>query len=509
MPSKDAARPLVFDSAATTIETICAIARDGAKVAIGQEAVASIDAAYACLVRHVEGGEAIYGVSTGLGAAVDTRIDPTDSAGQYRIALPRAVGVGRLAAAAQVRAMIAVRIARFCLGYSGVSSPVVQRLADMLNCDIHPDVPLTGSIGEADLAPLAHIALVLTGEGTITLQDGRVVSGAEAFEAAGLTLPTFGIKDGLSLISSNAASVGLACLLLQDIKHVLDAHVGAVALSFEGFRASMTPLDPLATRLRPAPGQAEAALAIRSFLEGGDLTGANAARRLQDPLSLRCAPSVIGAALKALKAAWAATGLELRSSDDNPAVLASEDLILPTGNFDATHMALAFDTLGLALARLAAMAAERMMKLLSPALSDLPRFLAPQAPGANGFGALQKTIAALTAEISHLAMPMPFVVTPVADRVEDYASLAMSVVDKSARLIEKLRYLTAIEMIVAARAIDLRGEIKLGGEAQALFDAVRSIVPPLDMDRSPSADIYALAERIEAGRLLSPVLEMG
>jgi histidine ammonia-lyase len=505
----DAKEQLIFGASGSGIEGICAVARGGASLAIGGDALAAIKAAYACLVSHAKRGDAIYGVSTDLGAGVGTRVDPSDSSRQYRIPHARAVGVGRFATTSEARAMMAARIARFCLGYSGVSAPVVLALVDMLNHGIHPNVPMTGSISEADLAPLAHIAVVLTGAGSVMLDDGRVVSGAEAFQAAGLTLPVFGIKDGLSLISSNAASVGLACLLLEDAGRVLDAHVGAVALSFEGFRASIDPLDPLASRLRPAPGQAESAAAIRAFIEGGDLVEPNAARRLQDPLSLRCAPSVVGASFDALKAAWAATELELRSSDDNPAVIAEQDVVLPTGNFDATHLALAFDMLGLSLARLAAMAAERIMKLLSSGFSDLPRYLAPEGPGSNGFGALQKTVAALTAEIGHLAMPMPFVVTPVADRVEDYASLAMSVIDKSQRLIEKMRYLTSVELIVAARAIDLRGDIKLGDKGRVLFDAVRSIVPPLGADRSSSADVYALAAEIEAGTLLDRVLAIG
>lgn len=506
MTADPGATIVTFDRTGGSVEAICAIARDGAGLSIDSGATAAIDAAYACLVRHAGKGEAIYGVSTGLGAAVDTRVNPSQGSAQHRIPRARSVGIGRFAEVDEVRAMMATRVARFCLGYSGVSSPVVQTLADMLNHAIHPRVPMTGSIGEADLAPLAHIALTLTGEGVVIGADGRPTSGAEAFSAAGLALPDFGIKDGLSLISSNAASVGLACLLLQDARQVLDAHLGAIALSFEGFRASVDPLDPLAARLRPGPCQSEAAAAIRALLDGGDLIATKAARRLQDPLSLRCAPAIAGTAMHALRGAFAAVELELRSSDDNPSVLADEDVVLPTGNFDPTHMVLAFDMLGLSLARLAAMAAERMMKLLSPGLSDLPRFLAPDEPGANGFGALQKTIAALTAEIGHLAMPMPFAVTPVADRVEDYASMSMSVIDKTVRLVEKLRYLTAIELIVAARAVDLRGGIMLGHGAKDLFEKVRGIVPPLVTDRSSSDDIYALSDAIRIAGLLPPQL---
>jgi histidine ammonia-lyase len=504
----DGRKNVTFGAGGTTVDMICEVARDAAEVTIAEDAMAGIEAAYDCLVRHAEGGQAIYGVSTGLGAAVDTKVAPSTGPSQYRIPRARAVGVGRFAEPDEVRAMMAARIARFCLGYSGVSATTVGALAKMLNRSVHPQVPMTGSIGEADLPPLAHIALVLIGEGRAILPDGGTVSGAEALETAGLKRPVFGIKDGLSLISSNAASVGLACLMLQDVRRVFDAHIGATALSFEGFRASLDPLDPLGSRLRPSPGQAHVAAAIRSLVDGGDLMKPGAARRLQDPLSLRCAPSVLGAAWHALEEAWLATELELNSSDDNPSVIADEDRVLPTGNFDPTHMVLAFDTLSLALARLATMAAERTMKLMSPGFSDLPRFLAPAEAGSNGFSALQKTIAVLAAEIGHLAMPMPFAVTPVADRVEDYASLAMSVVDKGARLIEKLRYLTAIELIVAARAIDMRGPIKLGDGARPLFERVRKIVPPLDVDRSPSEDIYAISEMIAAGSLVKPLLEV-
>jgi histidine ammonia-lyase len=502
----DGSATVEFGTGGTSIDMICAVARNQAEIAISPEAVAAIEASYACLARHAEAGQAIYGVSTGLGAAVDTRVGPSVGSGQHRIPRARAVGVGPFATVEDVRAMMAARLARFCLGYSGVSAPVALALRELLNHAVHPRVPLTGSIGEADLAPLAHIALVLTGEGQAVLPDGTMVSGAQALQAAGLAVPEFGLKDGLSLISSNAASLGRACLVLDDARRVFDAHIGAVALSFEGFRASLDPLDPASARLRPAPGQAEVAAMLRSLIEGGQLDEPGAARRLQDPLSLRCAPSVSGAAWHALEQAWSATELELNSSDDNPSVIAAEDRVLPTGNFDPTHMALAFDTLSLALARVAAMAAERIMKLVSPGFSDLPRFLAPDETGANGFGALQKTIAVLAAEIGHLAAPMPFAVTPVADRVEDYASLSMSIVDKTARLVEKWRYLTAIELIVAARAIDLRGAIVLGGGTRSVFENVRATVAPLDTDRSSSVDIYALSAEIAAGNITRRLL---
>src|SRR5262245_7769348 len=169
---------VTFGTSGAGVEAICAIARGGASVTIAADALAGIEASYACLVRHAEQGDAIYGVSTGLGAAIDTRLDPVRGSAQYRIPRARAVGVGPFADTDEVRAMIAARLARFCLGYSGVSTEAAQALANLLNHAVHPKVPMTGSIGEADLAPLAHIALVLTGEGRVVLADGREVSGA-------------------------------------------------------------------------------------------------------------------------------------------------------------------------------------------------------------------------------------------------------------------------------------------------------------------------------------------
>lgn len=509
MAAQDTGRTVTFSGAGTTVEMIAAIAGGRASVAISPAAIAAIEAAYACLLRHTEQGQAIYGVSTGLGAAVDTKLAPSAGSGQHRIPRARAVGVGPPASVEEVRAMMAARLARFSCGYSGVSMPVVEALCAMLDRGVHPRVPMTGSIGEADLAPLAHIALVLTGEGSVEAPDGAILPGAEAMQAARIALPPFGVKDGLSLISSNAAMLGRACLLLQDAKDVFDAHLAAVALSYEGFRASLDPLDPAASRLRPAPGQARTAQALASLLCDGDLAKTGAARRLQDPLSLRCVPSVGGAVWHALEQAFAATELELNSGDDNPSVLVAEDRVLPTGNFDPTHLALACDTLLLAFARLAAMAAERIMKLLSSDFSDLPRFLAPAEPGSAGFATVQKTVAALAAEIGHLAMPMPFAVTPVAGRVEDYASMSMSIIDKAIRLMEKFRYLTAIELIVAARAVDLRAPVLLGKGAQAVFERVREVVAPLDADRSSSSDIEALASLIRDGAVVAPLFGAG
>ncbi len=349
-------------------------------------------------------------------------------------------------------------------------------LLDLLNAGVEPEVPLLDSLGESDLAPLAHLSLALS-------------------------VPLTG-KDGLALVSANAASVGLGALLVAEARQVLEALLAALALSCEGYRANLSPFQPWASRLRPAPGQTEQSAALLRLLAGGELAGNP--RRLQDPLSFRCATVVQGAAQQALEQLQALIELELRSGADNPALISEEAMVLATANFDSTHLALAVEGLGLALSRLAACSAERIAKLLSPASSDLPRFLITQ-PGHVGMAALQRTSSALVAEIGHLANPLPAVSVPVADRVEDYAGQALAVVDKTRRLTERVLWLASIELIVAAQAVDLRGPLRLGKGARQIHETVRRHVAHLEQDRSGSVDVLALSASISNGSL-SPSL---
>ncbi|MFE0758310.1 histidine ammonia-lyase [Inquilinus sp. NPDC058860] len=485
---------------------LLAIARNGAAVALDEAALQRIEAGHRALEALAAAGAAIYGVSTGLGAAVDTRIAPDAAAVQRRIPPGRAVGVGREARADEVRAIIAARLAGLCCGRSGASRAVAEALAALLNQGVHPVVPMTGSVGEADLPPLSHIALVLLGRGEAEFQ-GEILPAAEALARAGIAPPEFGLKDGLALVSANAASVGAGALVVEDAAQALRAMLAAAALSFEGFRAGVAPLDPRAAALRPAPGQAEAARSILALLQGGGLVRPGAARKLQDPLSFRCAPSVLGAALAALQAARASVELELAGAGDNPAVIAEDGVALPNANFDPTHLALAFEALGGALARAAAISAARIVKLMSPSSSDLPRFLAPVQDGSAGYGPTQKTAAALLAEIGHLAAPMPVAVLPVADGVEDYATMATATVDKTAGIVERLRLLAAIELIVAAQAVDLRGAPSLGRGTAAIHAAVRGLVPRMQADRPAAPDIAAVAAFIAADGLESILME--
>ena len=487
---------LLIGAAPLTIGDVRAVARDGAGCRLAGPAVARIEAAHAATLALLGSGAAIYGVTTGLGAAVDTALAAAEPERQRRIPLARAAGVGPRLPRETVRAMMLARLSRLACGASGISLAMAEALAAMLDRGVTPVVPAIGSIGEADLVPLAHIAAILSGVGIAEI-DGIARDAPDALSQAGITVPPFGPKDGLALVSSNAGSVGPAALLAADAARALDAALAAGALSLEGFRGSLAPFDPRAAAVRPVPGQAETAAALLALLAGGDL--ATSARRLQDPLSFRVIASVHAAAAAALSHATTLIELELNSSDDNPAVLADPDQVLPTANFDATALALAIETLGQALLRAAAAAAGRVLRLMSPATNDLPRFLA--APGQNGFATVQKTLAALLATMQHDAAPMPVCVLPVADSVEDYASMAMPIVDKTTRVLTKFRYVVAIELMVAAQACDLRQPLRLGTGIAALHARIRAEIPPLTQDRPTGPDIERLATLIADGAL--------
>lgn len=457
-----------FDPQGLTLADLLAIARHDTRADFTAHARQRIDEGHRLLLKLTAEGTPIYGVTTGLGAAVDTSVAPS----QANIPLGRAVGVGRLANRQELRAITAARLAGLAQGRSGISPATAEALLALLNCGAEPEVPLLGSLGESDLAPLAHLSLALT-------------------------VPLTG-KDGLALVSANAASVGLGALLVAEVQQVLQALLAALALSCEGYRANLSPFQPWASRLRPASGQTEQSAALLHLLEGGDLAGSP--RRLQDPLSFRCATVVQGAAQQALQQLQDVVELELRSGADNPALINEASLVLATANFDSTHLALAAEGVGLALSRVAACSAERIAKLLSPASSDLPRFLTTQ-PGHVGMAALQRTSSALVAEIGHLANPLPAVSVPVADRVEDYAGQALAVVDKTRRLTERVLWLASIELIVAAQAVDLRGAVRLGLGTRQIHEAVRSQVAHLEQDRSGSGDVSQLSTFITDGNL--------
>ncbi len=481
------------------------VARGGAAVSVSPQVLARLHAARAVVTRLASSGQSIYGLNSALGANTGKMLatDQTDQTDQrdsllaeYQLNAIRArsVGVGTPFPTDVVRAMLFARIAGMRMGGSGISPSVFEALVAMLNAGVHPVVPHIGSISVGDLAPLSAMALPLIGEGVAEFR-GTVMPGAEAFAAAGIALPVLGPKDGLSLISSNAATIGAAALALIDVADALAALEYSAALSCEGLRANLSPLDPRMQKARPAPGQKEAAERLAALLAGSALWQPGAARRVQDPLSFRCVAQVQGAARAAWNEARAQVELELNSAADSPLVLDSGEM-LSNGNFHIPALAIALEALGLGLTQCAAISVERSLKLLSPAFTELPLQLTRHGPAHSGFATVQKTLTALYNRMRHLANPACLDFLPVSERIEDHAPMVMNVVEKTVAMIEPLHYLAAIEALIAAQAVDLREpspRALLGHGATRLYAALRAQVTMLDGDRPLGPDIEAAA----------------
>ena len=480
------------------LDDVVAVARHDAPIELAPAVRSRIADARAVVLRLAQSDTPIYGVNSALGANTGQRLDASDLADyQLRAIRARAVAVGPPYDRASVRAIMFARIAGMAAGGSGVSPQVLDALVALVNLRITPVVPRFGSIGVADLPQLSHIALTLIGEGRAEFA-GAVLESAEALARAGATPAAPGPKDGLALISANSATVGRAALVLHDTLALASAWRLGVASSFEGFRANVSPLDPRAVASRPAPGQVEFAAKLRALLAGSALLEPGAARRVQDPLSFRVVAQVHGSLEAALAHAREQVELELTSAGESPLVLSSDGVMLSNGNFHLPAFTLAFDALAIALAQATSLAVERVIRFMSPSFTDLPLQLTRHGPAHSGFATIQKTLTALWAEIRHRANPASLDFLPVSNGVEDHAPMALAGVERLAEMLECVRYVVAIEMLVAAQAIDLRAVDpgQLSSAVRALHRQIRGRVAMLEHDRPLGPDVDSIAALI-------------
>ena len=490
---------IVLDDAPLSIADLVRVARDARPVQVAASARERLVAARQVVDALAQSSQPIYGLNTALGANTGQPLAPDDLAEYQRRAVrARAVAVGPAYDRASVRAMLFARAAGLRVGGSGASPAVLDALVALLNRGVHPVVPRWGSISVADLPQLSHLALPLMGEGHAEV-GGEVMSGAQALQRAGLQPLALAAKDGLALVSANAATVGRAALVLDELRTLLSQWLSVVALSYEGFRANLSPLDARAIDARRAPGQADVARALRERLDGSALWLPGAARRVQDPISLRCVAQVHGAAQWMLDEAIAQVECELNSAADSPLVI--DGAMLSNGNFHIPALALAFDALALALTQVTLAAVERAIKFMSPAFTDLPLQLTRHGPAQSGFATSQKTLTALANEIRLRANPASVDFLPVSERVEDHATMALAGIEKLAEAIERARYVAAIEWVIAAQAVDLRGldVATMGRGAQAMQRALRDRLSVLDDDRPLGPDFESACALLRDG----------
>jgi histidine ammonia-lyase len=445
---------------ALTPEAVVAVARADAGVRLGQLARARMDASADAVQRALHAPEPAYGVSTGFGSLANVVI-PADRREELQRALVRshAAGMGPAVEREVVRAMMLLRARTLAMGFSGTRPVVAERIVALLNLGITPVVPEHGSLGASgDLAPLAHCALVLVGDGEADLPDGTRADGADALDAAGLEPLTLIAKEGLALINGTDGMLGMLVLAAHDLARLLRVADVTAAMSVEALLGTDRAFDADLVALRPQPGPHLSAANLRALLAGSPVVASprTGDDRGQGAYTLRCAPQVTGAARDLLAHAEAVAGCELRSAIDNPMVL-PDGRVASCGNFHGAPLAFAADALAIAIAEVGAIAERRTDRLLDASRSaGLPPFLAPDAGVNSGLMIAQYTQAAMVAENRRLAAPASVGSLPTSAMQEDHVSSGWAAARKLRTVVENLARILSVELVCAARAIDLR-----------------------------------------------------
>ena len=499
---------VTIGSGPLSFEDVLAVARHGARVEVAPAAVEAMQRSRALVEKHLAGDEAVYGVTTGIGALADTRIPHQDlQALQRNIVRSHAAGAGGLLPVEVVRAMMLLRARALAAGYSGVRPDIVHRIADLLNRGIHPAVPSRGSVGASgDLAQLAHVALCITGEGMVTDGDGRhPEAAADALERAGLDPLALEAKEGLALINGTEGMLALGILAHHDAALLLSTADLTAALSVEGALGTDRPFAEDLHRLRPHPGQASSAANIRRLLAGSPIVASHRASEhaVQDAYSFRCAPQVNGAARDAHRFAGEVFEREVGSVVDNPVVL-PDGRVESTGNFHGQPLAHAMDFLAVAMTGVGSIAERRSLWLLGHGgQRGLPPFLSTSPGLRSGYMMAQYTQASLVSECKVLAHPASVDSIPTSGSQEDHVSMGWLAGLKLRQVLEHVRTILAIEALCAAQAVELQRPLEPAAGTTAALRAFREQVPFLEEDRDLSADISAASGLVRDGALVA------
>lgn len=527
---------VIVDGESLAPEDVAAVARDDTEIEVPERARGQVRESRARVEDVIDSGEAVYGLNTGFGELVDERIPPEEIEQlQLNLLRSHAAGAGRELTREEVRAMMVARINALVKGYSGIRETVIDHLVTMCNEGVHPVVKSRGSLGASgDLAPLAHMSLVLIGEGEAVVdrsnaerenehesQDTTRLSGADALAEIGLEPLSLAPKEGLALINGTQLTVGLAALAVIDGERLVRGADTAGALTTETTLATTATADPAIHEVRPHPGQLESARTIRELTAGSEVVEAHRnCDRVQDAYSLRCLPQVHGAVRDALAHLRDAVETELNSATDNPLVFAADRVderasgtghasVVSGGNFHGAPLALRLEYVRLALTDLAGMSERRIDRLLNPNLqeSHLPPFLAADSGVQSGYMIAQYTAAALVNELRSLGAAATDN-TPVSGGQEDHVSMSAQSGLHARTAVENATQVVAAELVCAAQAaeyvddaFDTDESLSLGVGTAATYDLVREVVPPLTEDRPVYTDVELIADCITHGLL--------
>jgi histidine ammonia-lyase len=498
---------VTIDGGPFDIDQVLAVARGEAQVALADTVAARMTPARALVERVVAENRTVYGITTGFGAMARTRIEAGEAAAlQASLVRSHAAGVGPPLPTELVRAMLLLRARTLAQGHSGVRPLIVERLVEMLRRDLLPVVPAQGSVGASgDLAPFAHLALPVIGEGSVW-RHGVVVPAAEALAVEGLAPIVLEPKEGLSLLNGTEGMLAMGVLGLGRARRLADAADVACAMSIEALLASARPFQPRLHELRPHPGQGVSASRIAALIAGSEIGASHAddfVHAVQDAYSLRCAPQVHGAARDVLTFAADTFTRELGAVADNPIVFATADgdgEVVSGGNFHGQPLAFALDFMAIAVTELGSISERRTDRILDPDRSSgLTPFLGVR-PGLNsGYMLAQYTAAALVAENRVLSHPASVESIPTSGLQEDHVSMGWGAGRKLEGVLTNTARVVAVEMLCAAQGIEQRRPLRPAAGTAAAVAGVRAVVPSLTDDRPVGPDIEAVAAAIEEG----------
>jgi histidine ammonia-lyase len=503
-------KPLLLSGQGLTLEeAVRAATSPKARIKADPKAMRRVTRSRAVVDAALAERRPVYGVNTGFGKLQGKAIAHADLMKlQRNLVLSHACGVGTAFSEAETRLMMLLRVQSLLRGHSGVTTALVERLVALWNAGVVPVVPQQGSVGASgDLAPLAHIALTVIGEGEAVF-DGRRSSSAEALAAAGLA-PTYELreKEGLGLLNGTQAMTAVGLLALDRAERLLRHADLAVAMTLDGLLYSVKPFDARVQDVRPHPGQAVTAANVRALLAGSAILESHAAPhgKVQDPYSVRCAPQVHGACRDALAHVRDVLVREANSTTDNPLVFVEDGAVVSGGNFHGEPVAMACDYLAIAAAEIASISERRIENLVNPDISGLPPFLARDAGLCSGLMMAQVTAAALVSENKVLAHPASVDSIPTSANQEDHVSMGPIAARKARDVVANAERVLAIELMAAAEAIEHRRPLRSGKGVEAAHAAIRKSVAPLVHDRLLATDFAAMSELMASGTLLAAV----
>nr|WP_286680557.1 histidine ammonia-lyase [Tepidanaerobacter sp. EBM-49] len=493
---------MIIDGESLRLEDIIKVAVEKESIELSSISKEKVEVSREYVNKIIENNEVVYGVTTGFGKFCNVNISSQDTRDlQVNLIRSHSAGVGEYLSEDAVRAMMLLRANALAKGYSGIRYSTLQTLIDMLNKGVIPRVPSQGSLGASgDLVPLAHMVLVMIGEGE-ALYKGRVMPGKEAMQLAGIMPVTLEAKEGLALINGTQAMTAIGSLALAEAINLSRIADISAALTFEALNGVIDAFDENVNLVRPHKGQIECARNMRKLLEGSQFVTHQGNPKVQDAYTLRCIPQVHGAVRDALEHIKEIVEIEMNSATDNPLIFPESDVVISGGNFHGEPIAINMDYMGIAVSELASIAERRIERLVNPSLNEgLPAFLVDNGGLNSGLMIAQYTAASLVSENKTLATPASVDSIPSSANQEDHVSMGTIAARKARRIVENTRNVLAIELLCAAQAIDLRLKENKGKEmgkgTKEAYRLIREKVKYIDKDRGLSEDIKNLADDI-------------